>query len=519
MKPRLAYAVMGLLFLSRGYAQENPDHPESREGLEQRVQQLEAEVADLRQVVKQLQGSGPAAPAHDQAISPAVVDQNPLPSTFFALLRTSPARSTIAGSAESAREIPVAELPAASAGKQPVVSPQQETVPALAAGLSPDDRSTLSFLRETTVNLMLDTYYDYNFNAPIGRVNLLRAYDVLSNNFSLNQAVVMFDHEPDVASGRRWGGRLDLQFGQATDTSQGNPSNEPRPDIYRNIFQAYGTYIVPVGSGLKVDFGKWSSSLGAEGNYTKDQINYSRSYWFNFLPYYHMGVRASYPATGKLTLNYWLVNGTNQAEATNGFKDQLFGFTATPARTVSWTVNYYYGQDHPDRILVPPTSPIPVQPGLSFAPIIPAPDGRTHIFDTYAVWQATPKLSFTLEGDYQIQRLWQNSAPGESSAPSHVDGGAGYVRYQFTPKLALGARTEYLSDRGGLFSGLNQALKEDTVTFDYRLSDGFLMRYEWRRDYSNQPSFLTSTQGVLSKDQNTATLGLIWWWGRKEGSW
>jgi len=26
-------------------------------------------------------------------------------------------------------------------------------------------------------------------------------------------------------------------------------------------------------------------------------------------------------------------------------------------------------------------------------------------------------------------------------------------------------------------------------------------------------------QGVLKKDQNTATLGLIWWWGRKEGSW
>jgi hypothetical protein len=51
------------------------------------------------------------------------------------------------------------------------------------------------------------------------------------------------------------------------------------------------------------------------------------------------------------------------------------------------------------------------------------------------------------------------------------------------------------------------------------LSEGFLMRYEWRRDFSNQPSFLTSTQGVLSKKQNTITLGLIWWWGGKEGAW
>ena len=369
------------------------------------------------------------------------------------------------------------------------------------------------------MNLALDGYYDYNFNAPIGRVNLLRAYDVLSNNFSLNQANVVFERAPNPSEGRRWGARLDLQFGQATDTLQGNPSNEPRPDIYRNIFQAYGTYIVPVGNGLTVDFGKWSSSLGIEGNYTKDQINYSRAFFFDFLPFYHMGIRASYPVNSQLTLNYWVVNGTNQAEATNGFKDQLFGFTARPHKTVNWTMNYYFGQEHPDRVAVSPTSPIPVQPGLSFEPIIPAPNGRTHIFDSYVTWQAAPKLTFALEGDYEIERLWRNSAPGRSSAPDHVDGGAGYVRYEFTPKVALGARAEYLSDRGGLFSGLTQALKENTVTFDYKLFDGFLMRYEWRRDFSNQPSFLTSTANVLSKDQTTATVGLVWWWGRKEGPW
>jgi hypothetical protein len=70
-----------------------------------------------------------------------------------------------------------------------------------------------------------------------------------------------------------------------------------------------------------------------------------------------------------------------------------------------------------------------------------------------------------------------------------------------------------------LFSGITQALKENTVTFDYNMANGFLMRYEWRRDFSNQPSFLTDEQGGLSKNQNTATVGLLWWWGRKEGAW
>jgi len=385
--------------------------------------------------------------------------------------------------------------------------------------VNPEDPKVLDFLHDTTINVGLDGYYEYNFNAPVGRVNLLRAYDVLSNNFSLNQASVIFEHAPNLDEDRRWGGRVDLQYGQATDTLQGNPANEPRPAIYQNIFQAYGTYIVPVGKGLTVDFGKWSSSIGIEGNYTKDQMNYSRSYYFDFLPFYHMGVRASYPVNDRFTLTYWVVNGTNQAEATNGFKDELFGFTAKPTKSVTLVVNYYFGQEHPNRVEVNPTSPIPVQPGLSFDAIVPAPNGRLHIFDSYVTWQASPKLTFALEGDYVIQRLWRNQAPGESAAPAHVDGGAGYVRYEFSSRFAVAARAEYLSDRGGMFSGLTQALKETTGTFDYKLADGFLMRYEWRRDFSNQPSFLTDTQGVLAKQQTTAAVGLIWWWGRKEGAW
>jgi len=454
---------------------------ESPQEMQARISKLETEVAELKAIVNRMQlgVSAPEVSAANAAASTPV----------------------------TAAAQPAATIPA---------TPRPEAVQTV---LQPEDRKVLGFLGETTINVALDGYYAYNFNNPVGRVNLLRAYDVLSNEFSLNQANIVIDHPPDAAAGRRWGGRLDLQFGQATDTLQGNPANEPRPQIYRNIFQAYGTYIIPVGKGITVDFGKWGSSLGIEGNYSKDQINYSRAYWFDFLPFYHMGIRVSTPISDRFTLNYWVVNGTNQVEATNGFKDELFGFTAKPAKNVVWTMNYYLGQEHPDRAVVSPTSPIPVQPGLSFAAISPAPNGKTHIFDSYVTWQAAPKLSFALEGDYLIQRLWKNEAPGQSSAPSHVAGGAAYLRFQFNPKIALATRAEYLSDRGGLFSGLTQALKENTVTFDYTVADGFLMRYEWRRDFSNKPSFLTDVQNVLSKDQTTATVGLIWWWGRKEGSW
>jgi hypothetical protein len=483
MRLQIALLTGSLLVPIFAWAQaQSRSEPETQE-LNRRVQQLEAEVTELKQIVNELQSRSVRAvtPVALNVVAPS----SPVP-------------------------VPAAAPAALSASASPVQSEN---------AISAEDRKNLDFLRGTTINLALDTYYEYNFNDPVGRVNLLRAYDVLSNEFSLNQASLVFEHAPDVAAGRRWGGRLDLQFGQATDTLQGNPANEPRPEIYRNIFQAYGTYVAPVGKGLTVDFGKWGSSIGIEGNYTKDQMNYSRAFWFNFLPFYHMGARVSYPVNDRFTLNYWIVNGTNQVEATNGFKDELFGFAAKPKKSVAWTFNYYLGQEHPDRVLVAPTSPIPVQPGLSFAAINPAPNGLTHIFDSYVTWQATPKLIFALEGDYFIQRLWRNAAPGMSSAPSHVAGGAAYAQYQINSKFALATRVEYMSDPEGLFSGIDQALKENTVTFDYKVTDGLLMRYEWRRDYSNQPTFLSDVQGILRKNQNTATLGLVWWWGRKEGAW
>jgi hypothetical protein len=491
-----------LAWCPAGRAQTNSATPASAEEVKQLrevVQSLLTRVTELESELKQRQ------PASSERIASSASVAGPPLVTGSTTTSPTTASSISAGAATTSMAI----------------APAQNALEAPKEQINAADRGILDYLHGATLNFAVDEYYEYNFNDPVGRVNALRAYDVLSNNISLNQADLVFERAPDVDAGRPFGLRLDLQYGQATDTLQGNPTNEPRPPIYQNIYQAYGTYVLPIGNGLTVDVGKFGSSIGIEGNYTKDQMNYSRSYWFDYLPFYHMGLRAAFKVNDKLTLNYWLVNGTNQAEATNGYKDELFGFTATPNKNITWNVNYYIGQEHPDRVEVSSSGPIPVQPGLTFQAITPAPNGKLHIFDSYVNWQATPKLTFALEGDYVIEREWQNTntALGQSSSPSHVIGGAGYAKYQFSPKFAVAGRAEYLSDRGGLFSGITQALKETTVSFDYKLSDGFLMRYEWRRDFSNQPSFFTDKTGVLSKEQQTLGVGIVWWVGRKEGAW
>ena len=365
----------------------------------------------------------------------------------------------------------------------------------------------------TTINVNLDGYYGYNFNRPAGGVNLLRAYDVTSNSLNLNQAGLIIERAPEAKTGRRFGARLDLMFGQATETLQGSTLGEPRPQVFRHVFQAYGTYVAPIGRGLTVDFGKWASALGIENNYTKDQLNYSRSYFFNFLPFYHHGVRATYPLTDRLSLSYWLVNGLNQSEDFNGFKSQAILINGTPVRNVSWNLNYYCGREqHAWRAGVDPG--VPAQAGLSVTPVTGGtPRGRFHILDGYFTWRLNDRWTAAGEGDYVVSRLQANSSP------QRVTGGSAYARYRFDPRFSLASRFVYLKDMGGLFSGLTQTLKDATLTANFDVAPGFQMRWEYRRDWSDVPFFLSSHLNHRKRDQNTALIGVIWWFGGKQGIW
>lgn len=406
--------------------------------------------------------------------------------------------------------------PSASTHVQPAAAPQAQ-----APALSAEDRDTLDFWNDTTINVVVDGYYGYNFNRPLGGINLLRANDVLSNSFSLSQAGVIFEQEPKPDEGRRFGARLDLMFGQITETLQGNAVNELRPQVYRHIWQAYGTYVAPVGNGLRVDFGKFASALGYETVYTKDNFNYSRSYWFFLLPYYHTGFRVTYPFNEKFTGTYLLVNGINQSEDFNNWKSQAVFLTFKPTSRITAQANYYVGREGRVRTSVlNPTFPVlpTAQPGFTPVEVSPEPNGRAHIIDVYGTYNVTDRLTFALQGDYLINRTFNNSSPARDF------GGAAYARYQFSPGFALAGRFEYLSDGLAadglsLLSGLGQALKEVTLTAEYKFGEGFLLRGEYRRDWSNQPFFLTAAPGALKKEQNTATLGLVWWFGRKKGVW
>src|SRR5581483_10797431 len=97
------------------------------------------------------------------------------------------------------------EHPAAAAASTPApANPASDAAAAPQTKSATGDESSLpGFASGTTFNVLLDGYYEYNFNQPLGRVNLLRANDPTSNSFTVNQAAIVVERTPDPAQGRR----------------------------------------------------------------------------------------------------------------------------------------------------------------------------------------------------------------------------------------------------------------------------------------------------------------------------
>jgi hypothetical protein len=85
--------------------------------------------------------------------------------------------------------------------------------------------------------------------------------------------------------------------------------------------------------------------------------------------------------------------------------------------------------------------------------------------------------------------------------------------------VALGLRYERLDDES-LFGGIAQVLYETTLTAEYKLADGFLVRAEIRRDGSTAAFFPGPLgAGDLREHQTSELIGGVWWFGNKQGAW
>jgi hypothetical protein len=346
--------------------------------------------------------------------------------------------------------------------------------PADATPPPPDpDKVTLNFFKGTEVGGLLDTYYAWYSTKANGAY---RSFDDKHNTFDIGMAEVWLGKTPDKDS--PIGYKIRLNFGHAT--SVFTPATD---SDYKNIEEAYGSYLAPVGKGLQIDFGKFVTNAGAEVVEAKDNWNYSRSLLFTLaIPVYHAGIRLTYSPNDKVTLMGGVVNGWNNVVDNNTGKTVMFSVTYKPNAATAVIENYIGGPEQPSD----------------------STDWRT-LSDTVITYTVNPKVSLIANYDYTRDTVLAKT--------NTTQGIAGYVKFQANKWVAVVPRAEYFKDGQGApwATGLagGQNLTEFTLTLEAKAADNFLWRTEYRGDFSNKSPFRDST-GVAKKNQQSLTFGFLY---------
>ncbi len=151
------------------------------------------------------------------------------------------------------------------------------------------------------LSIYLQGGYTFNFRNPDSDTNRQRVFDQKSNTFLVDLAQIQFAKEAPTGG---VGYKLKLSVGETAKYIHSAGLGET--DDTFDLTEAYIDYVVPVGEGLKLRFGKFATYHGAEVIEAKDDFNYSRSFLFNYaIPFTHTGFMAGYAFSKALTANLY----------------------------------------------------------------------------------------------------------------------------------------------------------------------------------------------------------------------
>ena len=330
-----------------------------------------------------------------------------------------------------------------------------------------------------SVSGFVDAYYSRNFAAPDSRTNKLRNFDIPENQINLNLAEIVLQKNAQPV-----GFRLDIDCGTANDVVQGiAPYGTTAYNTLANFQQAYLTAVIPVGAGVTADVGKFVTHMGYEVIESKDNWNYSRSLLFAWaIPYYHTGLRLTYPFADNFTVAVHVVNGWNSTIDNNAEKSLGLALNYSPTGSTGLTLNVMDGFEQPVGFDV----------------------GKKKVFDFIVNQKVTEAFALALNADYGDESLLTGLYTWK--------GAAVYARYALGPKSAVAVRAEIFDDPRGYATGLGVSglnVKEVTGTYEYKFADALLVRGEGRCDFSNAPVFDKKGNVNTMKSQTTILVGLV----------
>ncbi len=334
---------------------------------------------------------------------------------------------------------------------------------------------------EIAVNGFLSTSYSYNTNRPASGTNQFRVFDFDDNSFKVDVAELVL--QKAVSKPGETGFRVDAEAG----------SSIPRVSAAYGLFQgqdfdlkqAFVSWIAPVGSGLRLDVGKYVTNHGYEviDGYDGYNDNATRSFLFGFaIPFTHTGIKASYTFSDQISAMLMIANGWDNAKDNNSSKSVGGQLTWTASKTVTVIANYMWG---------------PERTGNNR-------DAR-NVVDVNAQWKVTDRTVLTVDTVYGTEP--NAVTQGETAMWNGI---VGYARFGLTDSFALILRGEYFNDRDGARTGVVQKLKGATLTPELKVGSHVVLRGDLRVDFSDKEVFEDRDGALTKKQQPTVLLNALY---------
>jgi len=336
-----------------------------------------------------------------------------------------------------------------------------------------------------------DEGYLYDFDYPPNHIFRSRSTTFKVNELDLNMALAYV--KKDAAEKSRWGVELTLQAGRDFEQFGFSPTAPNVPDArwLRHFGPADVSYLAPVGNGLTIQAGLFSSLLGYDSLYARDNFTYTRPWAGDYTPYLMFGVNASYPFSKKLTGVLYLINGySHLAQVSHG--PSVGGQVAYKfSDRLNFKETLFYGPQQRDASLR---------------------DWR-FLSDSIAEWK--PGRA-TVAFEYQVgtEGIATTGRPRIVWTLAQVP-----LHWAFNGHWSVTERPEFFWDPQGRLTGFEQLIASNTESLEYRWSRrkwSAIARLEHRFDNSQGKgggffSDQYTSPGVvaLTPSQNLLILGVI----------
>jgi hypothetical protein len=305
-----------------------------------------------------------------------------------------------------------------------------------------------------------DVAYLWDSNHPANDVYRFRSTTAFVDDPVLDMAAGWI--HKDATEQSRWGMDFYLQGGK---DSEGFGLSPVAPNLrgyrwLRHLGPANVSYVAPIGKGLTVQAGIFSSLIGYDSLYAKDNLTYIRPWGGDYTPYLMMGVNVSYPFTPKLTATAYVVNAYDHLSNPNSVPSGGGQVAYKYSDQLNLKETVFYGPQQADT-------------ALRFC----------RFFSDTIAERKTGHWTLVFEGQYGEEKVAEPGTPRGTWA-----GAAVTVRWTPYKNWSLTASPEAWWDSRGRWTGTPQTLKAFTGSFEYRIAAapaGAMVRLEYHRDTSH----------------------------------